>query len=133
MSGSAPSARTVVERYNLEFWNERRFDLADELIGETMVRNDPDRRVVLTRAQARERAESLWGTVRHVEFRLLRVVEDGDLCTIVYQADMVLPDGTPDAIASIEVFRVVDGMIVEVWNTTHQHGHWPEIHRQETA
>jgi hypothetical protein len=34
-------------------------------------------------------------------------------------------DGTRDAIASIEVFRVANGRIVEVWNNTHDHGRWP--------
>lgn len=125
------SPRTVVERYNLEFWNEKRFDLADELIGDELVRHDPDQRTVLRRAQARERAEKLWETVQHVHFRLLHVVADSELVTIIYQADMVLHDGSADAIAGIEVFRVVDGRIVEVWNTTHQHGHWPESPLQE--
>lgn len=127
------SPREVVERYNYELWNERRFELADELIADRMVRNDPDRRTVLTRTQARERVESMWAAVRHVRFRLVHVVAEGELVTIVYQADIVLPDGSADAIASIEVFRVVDGRITEVWNTTHQHGHWPETRPEELS
>lgn len=119
------SPREVVERYNLEFWNLRRFDLADQIIADELVRNELSGRVVLTRAQARERAEKLWDTVKHVQFRLLHTVADGELCAIVYQADMVHHDGTDEAISSIEVFRVVDGQIVEVWNNVHQQGRWP--------
>lgn len=119
------SPREVVERYNLEFWNLRRFDLADELIADELVRNELTGRVVLSRAQARERAEKLWAGVRDVRFRLLRTLADGELCAIVYQADIVHHDGREDAISSIEVFRVVDGRIVEVWNNTHQQGRWP--------
>jgi hypothetical protein len=40
------------------------------------------------------------------------------------QAEMTDHEGTEDAIASIEVFRVVDGRIAEVWNNTQQHGVW---------
>jgi predicted SnoaL-like aldol condensation-catalyzing enzyme len=57
---------------------------------------------------------------------LLHTIVHNDLCTIVYPADVRNHDGTRDAIASIEVFRVVDGRIVEVWNNTHDHGWWPE-------
>jgi hypothetical protein len=120
------SPRSVVERYNLEFWNQRRFELADEIIGDELVRNELGGRVTLTRAEARKRAEDLWAGVEHVEFTLLQTVGDGDLVSIVYQADITRRDGTSDAIASIEVFRVVDGKIVEVWNNAHQHGRWPD-------
>ena len=119
------SPRQVVERYNLEFWNLRRFELADQIIADELVRNELSGRVVLTRDEARERAERLWDGVRDVRFRLLHTLEDGELCAIVYQADIVHHDGSPDAIASIEVFRVVDGRIVEVWNNAHQKGRWP--------
>lgn len=119
------SPREVVERYNLEFWNQRRFDLADEIIADELVRNELTGRVVLTRAQARERAEKLWDSVKHVSFRLLHTIAEGELCAIVYQADIVRHDGSDDAISSIEVFRVVDGRIVEVWNNAHQQGCWP--------
>ncbi|MCK9247756.1 MAG: nuclear transport factor 2 family protein [Solirubrobacteraceae bacterium] len=121
------SPRTVVERYNLELWNERRFELADELLADEMVRHEPGGRTVVTRAQARRRVEDLWASVRHVEFRLLHVIAEGEYCTIVYQADIVLPDGSADVISSIEVFRVVDGRIVAVWNNAHEHAAWPEV------
>ncbi|MGE4428754.1 MAG: nuclear transport factor 2 family protein [Solirubrobacteraceae bacterium] len=124
-AGLPASPRAVVERYNLELWNQRRFALADELLADEMVRHEPGRRTVLTRAQARRRVEDLWASVEHVEFRLLHTITEGELCTIVYQADIVLPDGTADVIGSIEVFRVVDGRIVEVWNNAHEHAAWP--------
>ena len=119
--------RDVVEQYNLELWNHRRFDLGHELLGEQVVRHGPAGREVLSREQAISRVEELWSTVEHVEFTLVHTVVDGEFCAIVYQAEMRLPGGANDAIASIEVFRVVDGRIVEVWNNTHQHGRWPEL------
>lgn len=34
------TAREVVELYNLELWNNRRYDLADEIIADTMIRHE---------------------------------------------------------------------------------------------
>jgi predicted SnoaL-like aldol condensation-catalyzing enzyme len=121
--------REVVERYNLELWNKQRYEIAPEIIGEQVVRNTPGRRDVLSHAEAVERIRKLWATVEHVEFTLLHTIVEDDLCTIVYQADIRNHDGTRDAIASIEVFRVVDGRIVEVWNNTQHHDWWPEAKR----
>ena len=120
------ATREAVERYNLELWNQRRVGIAPEIIGDEMVRNTPGRREVLSRAMAVERVQHLWSTVEHVEFTLLHTIVDGDFCTIIYQAEIWLHDGDRDAIASVEVFRVADGKIVEVWNNTHDHGRWPE-------
>lgn len=122
----SPSAQEVVERYNLVAWNERRFDLADELLGEHIVRHGVDDVVVLTRAQARERMERLAARFQHYRFSLPVVVagQDDEHVAIVYQAEMTGHDGTDSRLASIEVFRVVDGRIVEVWNNTHQEGSW---------
>jgi predicted SnoaL-like aldol condensation-catalyzing enzyme len=118
--------RHVVERYNFELWNQKKYEIAPEIIGDHIIRNSPGCRIVLSHEEAVERVRSAWSKFDHMEFTLLRTVTDGELCTIVYQAEMRAPDGTQDSIASIEVFRVVDGRIVEVWNNSHDHGRWPE-------
>jgi hypothetical protein len=122
---SVRSAREVVELYNYAVWNERDFALADELLADEVVRHGVDSLETLTREQARRRVEDLVATVEHVVFALPVVVgDDGEHVAIVYQADMTGHDGRTDAIASIEVFRVVDGRITDVWNNVHEHGHW---------
>lgn len=54
--------------------------------------------------------------------------EDGEHIAIVYDSTMTTRDGTEtntDAkVASIEVFRVVDGKITEVWNCGYKQGVW---------
>ena len=92
--------RDVVERYNLELWNHRRFELGHELLGEQVIRHGPDGRDVLSRDEAISRVEKLWSTVEHVEFTLVHTVVDGEFCAIVYQAEMRLPGGANDAIAT---------------------------------
>ena len=43
-------------------------------------------------------------------------------------AEITKLDGTRDCVASLEVYRVADGRIVEVWNnSTYDHDHWPEF------
>ena len=60
MSNDVNQVLGAVERYNYELWNERRFDLADEIIGEEMIRNSPGSREVLSRDLAVARIRSLW-------------------------------------------------------------------------
>lgn len=114
----------MVELYNFELYNCRRFDLVDELVAESMVRHDVGGTTRLNRRQTRERIEALCAEVAEFEFSLLHTLVDGDYVCIVYQCDITHHDGTPDAISSIEVFHVVDGLITEVWNNPHQHGRW---------
>jgi predicted SnoaL-like aldol condensation-catalyzing enzyme len=126
------STRDVVRRHNLELWNERRFELGRELLAEPIIRHAPTGLVVLSQQQAIDRVREMWQTVEHVEFTLLHTIVDGEYCAIVYQADMRCPGGDTDAIASIEVFRVVAGRIVEVWNNADEHGRWPGLEEGQT-
>lgn len=123
-----------MERYNYELWNDQNYSVATEIIGPEIVRNTPGGRTVLTHEQAVQRVRDLWATVRHVRFTLLHVVADDELCSIVYQADIVNHDDAADVIAAIEVFRVVHGRIVEVWNPcNYDHDRWPELTKETIA
>ena len=42
------TAREVVELYNLRVWNERDFDLAEELMGDTVIRHEVGEATTLT-------------------------------------------------------------------------------------
>jgi predicted SnoaL-like aldol condensation-catalyzing enzyme len=118
----------VVERYNYELWNEQKYDIAKDIMGAEVVRNTPGGRVVLTHDQAVQRVREFWASARDIQFTLLRIVADDELCSIVYQAEITKLDGTRDCVASLEVYRVADGRIVEVWNnSTYDHDHWPEF------
>ena len=125
MSTAVRTAREVVELYNLELWNNRKFDLADELIADTMIRHEVGESQTLTREQALKRVTDTWAEFDHIQFDLNIVVAsaEGEHVTIVY--DSVLSKGENDVrVASIEVFRVVDGKIIEVWNCGYKLGVW---------
>ncbi len=122
------SAREVVELYNLVVWNQRDFALAEELLGDTIIRHEVGGEAAhtLTRAQAVRRIVDMWEITETIRFDLNLVVagDDGEHVAIVYESPMELKDGTQTTIGSMEVFRVVDGRIVEVWNCGYKQGVW---------
>ena len=120
------SAREVVELYNLVVWNERNFGLADELMGDTVIRHEVGEATTLTHEQAVQRIVDHWEMFDTIRFDLNLVVagDDGEHVAIVYQSPMTLKDGTKTDVGSMEIFRVVDGRIAEVWNCGYKQGVW---------
>ncbi|WNG94586.1 nuclear transport factor 2 family protein [Mycobacterium sp. ITM-2016-00318] len=120
------TAREVVEAYNLVVWNERDFELADELMGETVIRHEVGDAITLTHDQAVQRIVDHWAMFDTIRFDLRLVVagDDGEHVAIVYQSPMELKDGTKTDVGSMEIFRVVDGRITEVWNCGYKQGVW---------
>jgi predicted SnoaL-like aldol condensation-catalyzing enzyme len=120
------TAREVVELYNLVVWNERNFDLAEELMGDSVIRHDVGESTVLSHQQAVGRIVDHWEMFETIRFDLNLVVagDDGEHVAIVYQSPMKLKDGTKTDVGSMEIFRVVDGRIVEVWNCGYKQGVW---------
>jgi predicted SnoaL-like aldol condensation-catalyzing enzyme len=120
------SAREVVELYNFVVWNKRDFKLAEALMGDTVIRHDVGEAKTLTHDEAVSRIVDTWGMFDELRFDLRLVVagDDGEYVTIVYESPMKLKDGTDTTISSMEVFRVVDGRITEVWNCGYKQGVW---------
>ncbi|HYO01260.1 MAG TPA: nuclear transport factor 2 family protein [Mycobacterium sp.] len=125
MTSPIRSAREVVEAYNLELWNGKRFDLAEELIADTMVRHDVGESHTLTRAQALKRVTDTWAEMDSLRFDLNIVIDGGDGEHVAMVWDSTMAKGDNEVkVASIEVFRVVNGQIVEVWNCGYKLGVW---------
>jgi predicted SnoaL-like aldol condensation-catalyzing enzyme len=120
------SAREVVELYNLVVWNERDFELADELMGDTVIRHHVEEVTTLTHEQAVQRVKDNWAMFDTLRFDLNIVVagDDGEHVAIVYQMTGTMRSGDDVPIASMEIFRVVHGRIVEVWNCGYKQGVW---------
>lgn len=120
------TAREVVEQYNLVVWNERDFALADELLGDSVTRHDVGEVKVLTHAEAVNRVVDHWAMFETIRFdlNLVLAADDGEHVTVVYQSPMKLTDGTETTIGSMEIFRVIDGRITEVWNCGYKQGVW---------
>ena len=120
------TAREVVELYNLVVWNKRDFALAEELLGDSVIRHEVGEAHVLAHEQAVRRVVDTWEMFDDIRFDLSLVVagDDGEHVALVYQSPMTLKDGTEICIGSTEIFRVVDGRITEVWNCGYKQGVW---------
>jgi predicted SnoaL-like aldol condensation-catalyzing enzyme len=120
------TAREVVELYNLVVWNERNLDLAEELLGDNVIRHEVGGARTLTHAEAVARVSDMWQHVESLHFDLNAVIadNDGEHVAIVYDSTITTADGSQTHIASIEVFRVVAGRITEVWNCGYHQGVW---------
>ena len=126
MTERTRTAREVVEDYNLVVWNQRDFALAEDLMGDSVIRYDVGEATTLSHEQAVARIVDHWDMFEAIRFDLNLVVagDDGEHVAIVYQSPMTLKDGTETTISSMEIFRVVDGRIVEVWNCGYKQGVW---------
>ncbi|MBH0780251.1 nuclear transport factor 2 family protein [Nocardia bovistercoris] len=120
------SAREVVELYNLVVWNEHDLALAEELFADTVVRHEVGEARTLTHAEAVQRVADTSAMFEKLRFDLNVVVagKDDEHVAIVYDSTITNKDGSEVAIGSIEVFRVVDGRITEVWNCGYGQGVW---------
>jgi len=120
------TAREVVELYNLVVWNDRDIALAEELLGDSVIRHEVGEAVVLTHEEAVKRVVDHLEMFESIRFDLNVVVagDDGEHVAIVYQSPMVLKDGMETTVGSMEIFRVVDGRITEVWNCGYKQGVW---------
>jgi len=120
------AAREVVELYNLVVWNERNYALAEELLGDTVIRHEVGEAHTLTHEEAVSRIVDMWEVSEELRFDLNLVVagEDEEHVAIVYESPIKLKDGTETTVGSMEIFRVVDGRITEVWNCGYKQGVW---------
>ncbi|ORB76197.1 nuclear transport factor 2 family protein [Mycobacterium scrofulaceum] len=118
------TAREVVELYNLVVWNEQNLALAEELVAETVTRHEVGEAHTLTREQAVSRIADVWAMFDTLRFDLNVIAAGDEHVAIVYDSSMTSKDGTETKVASIEVFRVVDGKITEVWNCGYKQGVW---------
>jgi predicted SnoaL-like aldol condensation-catalyzing enzyme len=120
------TAREVVELYNLVVWNDCDLALAEELFADNVIRHEVGEAHTLTREQAVNRVKDIWEMFDKLRFDLNIVIagDDGEHVAIVYDSTMTTNDETETKVASIEVFRVVDGKITEVWNCGYKQGVW---------
>lgn len=120
------TAREVVELYNFVAWNERDYGLAGELFADSVVRHEVGGSHTLTRDEAVKRIEDVWALFDGMRFELPVVVagDDGEHVAIVYDTTMTTSDGNFVESGSMEIFRVVDGQIAEVWNCGRKEGRW---------
>lgn len=125
MGDPARTAREVVELYNLSVWNERDFDLAVELVADTVIRHDVGSGHALTREQIRKGVEELLAMYDELHWDLNLVIagDDGEHVAVVYDGKMT-KGGDEAHVAGMDVYRVIGGEITEMWNGGGKQGLW---------
>ena len=119
-----PSPEEVVRRYLAEMYNQRRLDLAPELIADPEIRHAPGETKVLSLAENIERLEKMFELCPVLRFEPELVITQDDLVSVAWNGWSTQTDGRSYEFAAVEIFRVVDGKIVEIWNSKEAKGRW---------
>lgn len=122
----------VVKKYNEECWNNRQPDLAGDILADKVVRNYPGERKVLSRKESVERIRESLEQLSKLDFNFHHFFVAGDIVTMIWDADATYAedgkdtDGKETIFGGIEVFRVENGKICEVWNSEYSfEKRWP--------
>lgn len=125
MTNTTRAPLETVLAYTEEFWNKQNFEIADEIVAETMLRHTVgEAPTTLTRAEAKQRGYDLAKKYPQWQFTLEYAFADGEMVCTAYSAIGTMADGTGSRLGSIEVFQVVNGQIVAVWNNSKDVGIW---------
>lgn len=124
MSSAQPSPRDVVTRYLDVLYNQRRLDLIPELIADPTWRHKAGEVRKLTMDETVERLEATLDLCPELHFDVALLHEGGDLVTVAWNGRSTQRDGQSYTYCGIEIFRVVDGKITEIWNSRETSGHW---------
>lgn len=111
-------------RYLLELYNERRLELAPELLGDPQIRHTPGETKVLDMAANIARLQHLFDLCPVMRFDPKVVVANDDLVSVCWDGTTTQTSGKSYEFAATETFRVRDGKIVEIWNAKEARGHW---------
>ncbi len=121
---STSDARRVVTRYLDVLYNERRLDLIPELIADPTWRHKAGEVKALTMAETIQRLQDTLDLCPELHFDSVVLHDDGTMVTVNWNGRSTQTNGKTYEYCGIEVFRVADGKIVEIWNSRETGGHW---------
>lgn len=106
---------SIVQTYYREIWSEHDVDRIPALCADPVIRHDSRGDSVLSHEQQRQRI--LAHADKGLDFTIVASHGDADHATIIWQISSTISDFR---LSGIEVARVVDGRIAEVWNATRE-------------
>ena len=118
------SPEAVVLRYLTVMYNERRLDLIPELIADPEIRHAPGETKVTSLAENTERLTTMLEQCPVLRFDPMVVITQGELVSVAWNGFSTQTSGKSYEFAAVELFRVVDGKIVEIWNSREARGLW---------
>jgi hypothetical protein len=124
---SALTPAEVVQAYIDGVYRDRNADVAVSLMAEPSLRHDVDgKTTVLTKADVLGRIIHIFDRFPKLEMPARFLVADDHGVAMMWDTVNVNPDGSEIRLCGIEIFRVVDGQITEVWNQPMSPGIWSE-------
>ncbi len=126
---SYPTAEAVVRRYLDVLYNERRLDLVTDLISDPTWRHHAGEVKSLTMDETIARLQATLDLCPVLHFETSLLAANDEFVTVCWNGDSTQANGRSYVYCGIEVFRVRDGRIVEIWNSRETGGHWlaPEL------
>lgn len=118
------SPKEVIRVYLDELYAKKRLELAPQLLADPTWRHETGKLEKLSLRESMERLERNFGHWPGMRFDNIVEIAEGDKVAAVYNGWCTRADGKVDEISGIEVFRVRDGRIVEVWNSKILAGLW---------
>jgi predicted SnoaL-like aldol condensation-catalyzing enzyme len=119
----------TVRTYLDAVWNNRRLDQIGVLISDPTTRHYPGVTKTLSRAESVGRVGSFHRGHPDTQFEIALLLSAGELVTLAWTGRLTPTDGEPYEQAGIEIFRVRDSEIVEVWNAKEAAGRWTSAPR----
>jgi predicted SnoaL-like aldol condensation-catalyzing enzyme len=112
-----------LQRYTDEVYLARDPDAAARFIADPCLRHEQGHLVTMSLADNIARIRGFLDSAPDIAFANRVVVADDERLVSCYDITIGTGD-TAQVVSGIEVFRVVDGLITETWNTAAQPGAW---------
>ena len=129
-----PSPLRIVQMYNDDVWANHQRDLIEKLLANPLRRHHPGGTQVFTHADMLRRYDDYFTRFREMKAVARNYVCEGPYVTLLWDIDMVAKDGKVSTISGIEIFKVIDGKITDVWNPNaiaeqYPAGPWPTFEK----
>lgn len=118
-----PDLVEFMQRY-FDAYNRSDVEAIVSMVGAEQVRHVAGETTVLDAAASRARVEHWFEVYRTMHFDPVVVVADAPLVSAVWNAVATPHDGDRVVVSGIEVFRIDNGRIVEVWNAKESYAHF---------
>jgi ketosteroid isomerase-like protein len=128
-AAGSPASRSrapadIVATYLDVLYNQRRLDLIPDLISDPTWRHAPGEVKQLSLKETIERLERTLALCPVLRFETSVRVVEGPMVTVAWNGWSTQTSGKSYEMSGIEIFRVVDGRIVEIWNSREAAGLW---------
>jgi predicted SnoaL-like aldol condensation-catalyzing enzyme len=129
---STLTPRRVVELYNDDLWTHKKRELITQLLANPLRRHHPGGTQIFSHEDMIRRYDDYHRKFAKISGIGRHYVCEGPYVTLVWDFRMEQASGAAKTISSIEIFKVVDGKITDVWNPnnvaeSYPTGPWPEF------